>query len=466
MFRSGLADVRIGCWTALCLTLFACSAVRAEPAAPAAAAAPAAPAVNCPGHPDAIGTSRTLVVDPKAHPRIGSMQYPETLPLQDKEVVLTFDDGPIPKNSNQVIQTLADNCVLATFFIVGEQAKANPEGVRKLIAAGHTVGTHSQHHPLTFHKMSEAQARQEVEQGVASTKAAMVDPNAISPFFRIPGLLRAPPAEAYLESQGLQTWSTDFLADDWHRISSAKVYDLTMKRLEAMGKGILLLHDIQARTAAALPKILHDMKARGYKIVHVVAATPGMPATPSEPEQWQMHPPSESKPIARWPKLPNFIYADTEMLVVPAASNFDLAEMGTALGPGRGAKRGGGPLPKESLWPRTDKLQVAALLSLASPADSVFAMPEKARLWLQPFPLQMHHFAENELPANAKAASGEEPRGRRGRGRHQVRRVAHSAPAAAHAAPAAAKPAAKRQAAPARPAGGKRSVHVASLKKR
>jgi peptidoglycan-N-acetylglucosamine deacetylase len=453
MVGIGLADVRNGCWTVLCLALLACSTARAEDAAPANTN-------NCPGHPDAIGTSRTLVVDPRAHPRIGSMQYPETLPLEDKEVVLTFDDGPIPKNSNQVIQTLADNCVLATFFIIGQQAKENPEGVRKLIAAGHTVGTHSQRHPLTFHRMSEAQSQQEVEQGIASTKAAMVDPNAIAPFFRIPGLMRAAPVEAYAESHGLQIWSTDFLADDWHHISSAKVYDLAMKRLEAMGKGILLLHDIQPRTVAALPKILHDMKARGYRIVHVVPATPDMPATASTPEQWQMHPPSETKPIARWPKLPNFVYADADMLAVPAAANFDLGEGRASLALDR-PKRGSAP-PKDALWPKLSEVQVATAASLPVPADSVFDVPEKARAWLQPFPQQMHHFAEGEIPANAKVASSEEPRGRRGR--RQVRRVARAAPSAARhqAAPAAAKQQAARPA-----AGAKRSsVHVASLKKR
>ena len=109
-------------------------------------------------------------------------------------MVLTFDDGPLPRNSNQVLQILADNCVKATFFIIGEQARANPEGVRKLIAAGHTIGTHSQRHPLTFNKMSVEQARQEVEHGIASTTAAMSDPTVIAPFFRIPGLLRPPPS--------------------------------------------------------------------------------------------------------------------------------------------------------------------------------------------------------------------------------------------------------------------------------
>ena len=443
MVGNRLSGVRTGYLTVLYLALFACSAAMAEPADTAA---------NCPGHPDAIGTSRTLVVDPRAHPRIGSMQYPETLPLRDHEVVLTFDDGPIPKNSNQVLQTLADNCVKATFFEIGEQAKANPEGIRKLVAAGHTVGSHSMTHPLTFHKMSEAQAKQQVDDGITWVKAAMTDPNAISPFFRIPGLLRAPPVEAYLESQGIEVWSTDFLADDWHRISPAKVHDLAMSRLNAMGKGILLLHDIQPRTVAALPKILHDMKAEGYHIVHVVAATPEMPATPTEPEQWQMHPPSEDKPIARWPKLPNFIYADNDMLPAPAISEFDLSEasLAVALDPKNRAR-------SQTTWPQLAALQVASTdAALPVPAADVFDVPEKTRAQIQPFPVTMHHYAEGELPPSMTAAVV--PHSRRGHGRvalHQrATRVAHAAPASA----------ARHQAA--RPAAGKRAVHVASLKKR
>jgi peptidoglycan/xylan/chitin deacetylase (PgdA/CDA1 family) len=443
MIGNRLSGVRTGYLTVLYLALFACSAAAAEPAETA---------TNCPGHPDAIGTSRTLVVDPRAHPRIGSMQYPETLPLRDHEVVLTFDDGPIPKNSNQVLQTLADNCVKATFFEIGEQAKANPEGIRKLIAAGHTVGSHSMTHPLTFHKMSEAQAKQQVDDGITWIKAAMTDPNAISPFFRIPGLLRAPPVEAYLETQGIQIWSTDFLADDWHRISPAKVHDLAMSRLHAMGKGILLLHDIQPRTVAALPKILHDMKAEGYHIVHVVAATPEMPATPTEPEQWQMHPPSEDKPVARWPKLPNFIYADADMLPAPAVSDFDLSEasLAVALDP-KGRAR------SQTAWPQLAALQVAETDALPVPAANVFDIPEKTRAEIQPFPVTMHHYAEGELPPSMTAAAV--PHSRRGHGRvalHQrATRVAHAAPAAA-----------SRHHQAARPVAAKRAVHVASLKKR
>src|SRR6202000_2423094 len=162
-----------------------------------------------------------------------------------------------------------------------------------------------------------------IDDGIAATTAALGDGGGLAPFFRIPGLLRAEAVEDYLASKGIQTWSADFPADDWRHVSSARVYDLAMKRLEAKGKGILLLHDIQARTAAALPKILHEMKARGYKIVQVVPATLQQPATPTDPQDWKFNPESESVPIARWPKVPDFVFAETDTLAAPALSDFN-----------------------------------------------------------------------------------------------------------------------------------------------
>src|ERR1700761_5287859 len=249
-----------------------------------------ASAADCPGHPGAMGTSRTLVVDPRQHPRIGTMQYPETLPLQDHEVVLTFDDGPLPHNSNQILAILASECIKATFFEIGRMARSFPEGVRKLRDAGHIIGTHSQNHPLTMNRMPIERARQEIDEGIASVKAALGDDTSLAPFFRIPGLMRAEAVEDYLGSQGIQTWSADFPADDWRHIPSSRVYDLAIKRIEAKGKGILLLHDIQPRTVAALPRILQELTAKGFRIVHVVPATPNRPATPTDPQQWLMHP--------------------------------------------------------------------------------------------------------------------------------------------------------------------------------
>src|SRR6202171_93850 len=311
MIGSVLAGVRTRQRAALCLGLLTCITAQTASAA------------DCPGHPDALGTSRTLVVDPREHPRIGSMQYAETLPLGDHEVVLTFDDGPLPHNSNQVLDILASQCVRATFFTIGRMAQAYPEGVRKLRDAGHSIGTHTQNHPLSMNRMPVERARQEIDDGIASVKAALGDDAALAPFFRIPGLSRADGVEDYLASQGIQIWSADFPADDWRHISSSRVYDIAMKRLEDKGRGILLLHDIQARTVAALPRILHELKARGYRIVHVVPAMSEQPATPTEPQQWQLHPPSETVAISRWPKIPAFVFAETDLLPSPAPANPD-----------------------------------------------------------------------------------------------------------------------------------------------
>jgi peptidoglycan-N-acetylglucosamine deacetylase len=370
MIGDALALVSRRQWAALSLGLLTCIA------------APSAQAADCPGHPDAIGTSRTLVVDPRQHPRIGTMQYPETLPLRDHEVVLTFDDGPLPHNSNQVLDILASQCVKATFFEIGRMAQAYPEGVRKLIAAGHSVGTHSQNHPLTMNRMPIDRAKQEIDDGIASVKSALgSDDTALAPFFRIPGLLRAEGVEDYLASKGIQVWSADFPADDWRRISSARVYDLAMKRLEDKGKGILLLHDIQARTVAALPRILHELKARGYQIVHVVPATPQNPATPTEPQDWQLHPASENVATSHWPKIPNFVFADVGALPAPALSGLDWRDAGSMTlaenSPGRVGH--GVPLPRHAPWPRQSSLSVAAANALPVPALSVFEIKEGLR---------------------------------------------------------------------------------------
>ena len=110
----------------------------------ALAASGEALAADC--KPDALGTSRVIAVDPAEHGRIGSMQYGETLPLNDHEVVLTFDDGPLPPRTNKVLDILSAECVRATFFLVGQMANAFPTLVRRELADGHTIATHTQTH--------------------------------------------------------------------------------------------------------------------------------------------------------------------------------------------------------------------------------------------------------------------------------------------------------------------------------
>jgi peptidoglycan/xylan/chitin deacetylase (PgdA/CDA1 family) len=339
-------------------------------------AAGTAPALadDCP-RPDALGTSRTLVVDAKEHPLIGSMQYRETLPLNDGEVVLTFDDGPLPKYSNQILEILAAQCVKATFFTVGRMAQANPEGVRKLRDAGHTIATHTQSHPYAMSRLSMDRSRAEIDGGIASVTAALGEGGVISPFFRIPGLSRNDGIEAYAKEKGLQVWSTDTLADDWRHVSSQRVHDLAMQRLAANGKGVLLLHDIQPRTVAALPKILQDLKARGYRIVHVVPASPENPATPTEPQQWRQYPTSELVATSRWPKIPSFAFAQHEPLPAPLLTDSywnDVKLLDRPQARGRGV-----PLPRQAPWPKQVQLASNDVASaLPAPAASVFEVEE------------------------------------------------------------------------------------------
>jgi peptidoglycan/xylan/chitin deacetylase (PgdA/CDA1 family) len=414
----------------------------------ACGAAQTAIAADCPGHPDALGTSRTLVVDPREHPLVGTMQYRETLPLADHEVVLTFDDGPLPKYSNQILEILASQCVKATFFLVGRQANANPEGVRKVRNAGHTVATHTQNHPTSMHKLPIERARQEIDDGIASVTAALGDGTAPVPFLRIPGLARADAIEEYAKARGIQVWSADFPADDWRHVPASRVYDLAIQRLEAKGKGILLLHDIQPRTVAALPRILQELKARGYRIVHVVPATAERPATPTEPQQWLPHPPTETVAISRWPKIPRFVFAETSML--PAPDIADLDRRDNALFDRARRVR--------SIPPPSPLAQASSATSLPIPAASVFRLPEGARVTrlaatshvnrpgrAAPTPRGAEHFA-SAVSAKSPTATA------------HPRRVAHQAPHAGLA----------PHIAPKRAEGKKngRAVRFASLKKR
>lgn len=410
-------------------------------------------AADCP-NPNALGTSRTLVVDPRQHPLIGTMQYRETLPLADHEVVLTFDDGPLPKYSNQVLAILASQCVKATFFTIGSQANANPEGVRKLIAAGHTVGTHSQHHPLTMDRMPLERARQEIDDGIASTLSALNgDRSKLAPFFRIPGLMRAEIVENYLASQGIQTWSADFPADDWRHISSQRVYELAIQRIEAKRKGILLLHDIQPRTVAALPRILATLKERGYRIVHVVPATADRPATPTEPQQWYLHPPSETVAITRWPPIPNFVFTERRALPAPVLADMDWRDADLL----DHAQRARLPALRPTAWPQPRVAQLAAAPTLALPGANVFRVPEALGLTL----LAARSPRSQRIAQPAPGAAAPRSQALSARQAKHPKQAAHQTPAAAHG---------KRRALPLhaaeQPEAASKPVRVANVKKR
>jgi peptidoglycan/xylan/chitin deacetylase (PgdA/CDA1 family) len=251
-----------------------------------------AKAVDC-TNPDALGVSRTLKVDPAVDKLLGTIQYRNSLPLEDHEVVLTFDDGPLPRYSNAILDILAAECVTATYFMVGDMAREFPSTVRKIAAAGHTIGTHSQSHPMSFDRMPIERARRQIEDGISSVSKALGETAEVAPFFRIPGLARQSAVEKYLLSRNLSVFSADVTGDDWRRIRAREVVKRTMRRLEARGRGIILLHDIHAVTVMALPPLLRELKSHGYRVVHL---TPMLPEPEIAPPNFVPLPPERPKP--------------------------------------------------------------------------------------------------------------------------------------------------------------------------
>jgi peptidoglycan/xylan/chitin deacetylase (PgdA/CDA1 family) len=273
------------------------------------------------------------------------MQYPDTLPLNDKEVVLTFDDGPVPPYSNEILDILASQCVKATYFMVGEMARAYPAVVRRVYEQGHTIGTHSEDHPLRFGQLPVEKIRHEIDSGISDAGAALGGARYLAPFFRIPGLARSDVLESELAARGLVVFSSDTDADDWHRhIKPNQIIALAMRRLEALGKGILLLHDIHPATAVALPGLLQQLKDNGFHIVQVVPAASYEIAMAKKPEAPM--PASElrggetligngmdHKTLVRWPQRSANFAAHDNTLPVPGPSTFEpdtLPSQGTA----------------------------------------------------------------------------------------------------------------------------------------
>jgi peptidoglycan/xylan/chitin deacetylase (PgdA/CDA1 family) len=235
----------------------------------------AAHAADCPRK-DALGTSRILSVDAAKTPRVGLKSFPDTLPLEDHEVVLTFDDGPWPATTPKVLAALAKECVQATFFLIGKPASEHPDLVRKIAAAGHTIGTHSWTHP-DLAQLKPEDALDQINHGISAVEmvlhgVATTTPS--TPFFRFPGFDSTQAELDLLQSRGIVVFGADLWASDWNPMTPAQELKLLTDRLEAAHQGIILLHDPKAHTAAMLPAFLRYLKDNHYRVVHVVPAKP------------------------------------------------------------------------------------------------------------------------------------------------------------------------------------------------
>lgn len=237
-----------------------------QPAPPAARSAPASAKAAACDPARTLGVSRTIDIDTSAGIRFGHQQYKEQNVLQDGEVVLTFDDGPLRVHTQAVVNALDQHCTKATFFMVGSQAAADPDMVRQIVRKGHTVGTHTWSH-ANLRKMTPMSARQEIELGFSAVTIAAGQP--IAPFFRFPFLADTKSMLGYTGTRNIGIFSIEVDALDYrNKHNPEAVHNQVMSQLAYQKKGILLFHDIQPSTAAALPMILNSLKAKGYRVVH------------------------------------------------------------------------------------------------------------------------------------------------------------------------------------------------------
>jgi peptidoglycan-N-acetylglucosamine deacetylase len=225
----------------------------------------------CEGKPDALGLARTVEIDTTGGPAFGFEHFKMHDFLRPKEVVLTFDDGPWPDNTPAVLQALAAHCVKATFFPIGKHALWHPEILKQVAAQGHTVGSHTWSH-ANLEKKTTEESKDEIERGMSAVRAALGAPGA--PFFRFPALKHPAALVDYLGGHNVGIFSTDLDSFDFKRRKPGQLVKSVMRKLEKLGKGMVLMHDFQTTTAHEVPELLAELKAKGYKIVHMKAKDP------------------------------------------------------------------------------------------------------------------------------------------------------------------------------------------------
>jgi peptidoglycan/xylan/chitin deacetylase (PgdA/CDA1 family) len=197
--------------------------------------------------------------------------------LGPREVVLTFDDGPMPWITGSILDTLDRFCTKATFFSVGRMAIAYPDTVKEVLARGHTLGAHTWSHPLNLKRRGLDRAIDEIERGFSAIALAAGQP--IAPFFRFPGLSDSDPMMAHLQERGIAAFTVDVVSNDSYIASADRLASYTLAQIDQRNGGIVLFHDIKSATAKALPVILAGLKQRGYKVVHMRPKAPLVPMT-------------------------------------------------------------------------------------------------------------------------------------------------------------------------------------------
>ncbi len=236
-------------------------------AQPASAPPAVERAAGCVPRPGMLGVARVVEIDTAKGPRFGLLQYPEHDFLREREVVLTFDDGPLRRHTLMVLDALAAHCTQATFFMVGQMAVTDPEMVRQVARAGHTIAAHTWSH-RNLRATGTPVAQREVELGISAVQRALGQP--VAPFFRFPYLADSQAMLAHLSSRNIGVFSIDVDSKDFRTRNPKEMQRNVFSALGHKNKGILLFHDIQYSTAHGIRGVLDELARRGYRVVHVV----------------------------------------------------------------------------------------------------------------------------------------------------------------------------------------------------
>jgi len=206
----------------------------------------------------------------------------------DKVIALTFDDGPAPKYTEQVLQILKQQNIKATFFCVGEMVHDYPQIAKLEVTDGHAIGNHTWHH--WYKKLNPSAAAAEIE----STATQMYETMGIkTSMFRPPGgvLNNGVVDYAKKNNYAILMWSDD--AEDYRRPPVTKLVNDVLKY--AKPGGMVLMHDgggNRANTVKALPQIIDALRKRGYRFVTVPELLK-MPQKPLVKTATQVHPPKK-----------------------------------------------------------------------------------------------------------------------------------------------------------------------------
>jgi peptidoglycan/xylan/chitin deacetylase (PgdA/CDA1 family) len=250
--------------------------------------------------PETLGTAKVIAIGTEGGLEVGLKTYPQTIPLADHEVILTFDDGPDAVNTPKILDALKAECVKATFFEIGRNAAALPEIARREVLEGHTVAHHTWSHPqptLRYLPGGETAARADILKGmIAVEKAAYgrdisgAEPKDLkleAPWFRFPGFADTQDLRDWFKANDVGIFGVDLWASDWIKMTPDEELKLVMGRLEKNGnKGMLLMHDNHPWTAAMIPMMLKRLKEEGYRVVHMTGGGSGSGPTASAPPGW------------------------------------------------------------------------------------------------------------------------------------------------------------------------------------